>query len=178
MRDRPQNRNSVMTYPILYVSPEEADAYLSDRGTAWSALGNPEKLHAIGRAGQMLDDLFRWKGEPVSPEQTLRWPRRNAVDAEGNLLSETVIPEAIKRAVCEQAFYLIDPLRKISRRIGKSGVKSITLGSISMSVDSGKEEEPLLSPLAVNAANGLGSLRSGSAGSNRSAAASGNLLRG
>lgn len=167
-----------MTSPILYVSPDEADSYLADRGSAWTSLGTQEKIHAISRAGQMLDDLFRWKGEPVSPVQTLRWPRRNAVDPDGNLLSETVIPDAVKRAVCEQAFYLIDPQREISRKIGKTGVRNISLGSISMSVDSGAGSDIPLAPLAVIAVNGLGSLRPGITDLNRSVTSSGTLFRG
>lgn len=168
-----------MASPVLYVSPDEAYAYFSGRGEgSWSSLPADQKLNALDRAGRMLDDLFCWKGEPVSPSQTLRWPRKNVFDAEGNPVSPETVPEAIKRGVCEQALYLIDPQREIRRKISRTGMKNVSLGSISMSVDPSSPEEIPLSPLAVNAVSGLGRLRGNAVGLNRSICTAGSLIRG
>ncbi len=150
-----------MSAKILYVSPEEADSYVSGREEAvfWNALSASEKINAIGRAGDVLDSCMIWNGAPVSAGQTLRWPRKGVSDADGIPVSESEIPQAVKNAVCEQAFYISDPELKKLRRMNRSGIKNASLGGLSVSVN-GNFAEQAISRAALNCVLMFGHLRS------------------
>ena len=154
-----------MSSKLLYVSPEEADSYATGREETlfWFDLADPEKLSVLSRAGELLDARIIWKGTPAKPDQTLRWPRSGIFDADGLPVSETAIPDAVKHAVCEQAFAMCDPQRKKFRKLRLSGVKSASMGGLSVSVGSG-ESESGIAKVALEWIRAFGRLRSGGTG--------------
>lgn len=85
-----------------YVSVVFADDYFSSRGvTEWTSLTNDAKEQALIRATDYIDNIFQWCGKQVSSEQSLRFPRVNLKDYEGNEI--TGIPNRLKQAVCDVA---------------------------------------------------------------------------
>ena len=114
-------------------------------------------------AGELLDARIIWKGTPAKPDQTLRWPRSGIFDADGLPVSETAIPDAVKHAVCEQAFAMCDPQRKKFRKLRLSGVKSASMGGLSVSVGSGESESGIAKE-ALEWIRAFGRLRSGGTG--------------
>ena len=154
-----------MSSKQLYVSPEEADSYATGREETlfWFDLADPEKLSVLSRAGELLDARIIWKGTPAKPDQTLRWPRSGIFDADGLPVSETAIPAAVKHAVCEQAFAMCDPQRKKFRKLRLSGVKSASMGGLSVSVGSGESESGIAKE-ALEWIRAFGRLRSGETG--------------
>ncbi|HBJ96517.1 MAG TPA: hypothetical protein DDZ11_08895, partial [Lentisphaeria bacterium] len=100
---------------------------------------------------------------PAKPDQTLRWPRCGVFDADGLPVSETAIPDVVKHAVCEQAFAMYDPQRKKFRKLGRSGVKSASMGGLSVSVGSGESEFGIAKE-ALEWISAFGRLRSGGTG--------------
>ncbi len=154
-----------MSSKLLYVSPEEADSFAAGREETlfWFDLSEPEKISALTRAGELLDARIIWKGTPAKPDQTLRWPRCGVFDADGLPVSETAIPDVVKHAVCEQAFAMYDPQRKKFRKLGRSGVKSASMGGLSVSVGSGESEFGIAKE-ALEWISAFGRLRSGGTG--------------
>jgi hypothetical protein len=88
-----------------YVSMEYADTYCKNRGyTDWLALDEYTRKSAILKAMDYIDNLFPWKGRKIYKVQSLSFPRRDIVDLDGfDRTGE--IPEQLKKAVCEAAFY-------------------------------------------------------------------------
>lgn len=85
-----------------YVSVEFADSYFSARGnTAWGALTQTKKEQALIRATDFIDNIYQWCGKKLTAEQSLRFPRTNLKDYEGQDI--TGIPNCLKQAVCDAA---------------------------------------------------------------------------
>lgn len=90
-----------------YVSVSYADDYFSARGvSAWAGLETEQKEQALIRATDYVDSIFKWYGRKMSPGQSLRFPRVNLKDYEGNEI--TGIPNCLKQAVCEAAALVSD----------------------------------------------------------------------
>lgn len=107
-----------------YIDTTFADEYHDNHGHAgWAALSTAEKETSIVRATSFVDKRFgmRYVGFRRSKSQNLEWPRLDAFDKDGFLLSgEDEIPRLLKRAVAEYALraaiYNIlapDPLRAV-----------------------------------------------------------------
>lgn len=88
-----------------YVSLEYADTYCVNHGyTEWLTQEEYVRKSAVIKAMDYIDSLFPWKGKKMYRDQSLSFPRVNIVDDDGfNRTGE--IPEQLKRAVCEAAFY-------------------------------------------------------------------------
>ena len=69
----------------------------------------------------------------------------------------------------EQALYMTDPLRKLA----ENGIKNASAGVMSLSLETARKQE-LLSPAAITAVRGFGSLRI----SGKSGAKCGSVFRG
>lgn len=168
-----------MASKLLYVSPDEADAFAAGRSDAafWKQLAGEEKLSLLCRAGELLDACMIWNGVPSKSGQTLRWPRRGVTDADGAPVSDAEIPGAVKRAVCEQAFWLGDPERKTFRRLNRSGIRSASLGGLSVSMNGGTAGETVARE-ALDCVRMFGRLRSDCSESGGGRFCCGSLLRG
>jgi len=90
-----------------YVSVASVDTHHADRSnTAWTDFTTPEKESAIIRASDYIDKRFgrRFRGLRSRKEQGLEWPRMDAFDDDGFLLSGTDdIPRQVEKATAEYA---------------------------------------------------------------------------
>ena len=90
-----------------YVSVAFVDTHHADRGnTAWTDFTTPEKQSAIIRASEYIDKRFgrRFRGLRKTKEQGLEWPRLDAFDDDGYLLSGVDdLPRQIEKAAAEYA---------------------------------------------------------------------------
>lgn len=88
-----------------YISVADADAYFLDRGNAaWAALSNDAKEQALRKGADYLLAVYdqRWKGQRVTFEQAMSWPRYDVV-VNQYVIPSNVIPVALKRANAELA---------------------------------------------------------------------------
>lgn len=59
-----------------YISVEQADAYMISMGhEAWADASQSDKEKALRQATQYVDSRYRYKNQPLKPEQSLEWPR-------------------------------------------------------------------------------------------------------
>ena len=90
-----------------YISVAVADTHHTDRGqTSWNDFTTPEKEVAIVRASDYIDKRFgrMFRGVRVKKDQGLEWPRLDAFDDDGFLLSGTdAIPRQLIKACAEYA---------------------------------------------------------------------------
>ena len=85
-----------------YVSIEFADSYFSARGvTAWATLTQTVKEQSLIKGTDFIDTIYQWKGKKTTSEQSLRFPRTNLRDYEGQEIEG--IPTCLKQAVCDAA---------------------------------------------------------------------------
>ena len=94
-----------------YITEAEADDHHSDRGnTAWSTFSSGIKQAAIIRATDYIDKRFgkTFRGIRRARDQALEWPRLDAFDNDGFLLSGVDdIPRNLKKATAEYALRAI-----------------------------------------------------------------------
>ncbi|PZQ46173.1 MAG: hypothetical protein DI551_05700 [Micavibrio aeruginosavorus] len=105
-----------------YVSVAEADAYFTSRGIdAWAG-ATSVKESALVRATDYVEQTYdgRWKGERVSSDQSLSWPRYD-VCVDGYYIPMAAIPKQLVRAVCELAVKALSS--DLNPDIDKGGVK-------------------------------------------------------
>ena len=88
-----------------YVSMEYADSYCKNRGySEWLEQDEYTRKSAIMKAMDYVDNLFPWKGHRIYKYQCLSFPRKDIADIDGfDRTGE--IPEQLKKAVCEAAYY-------------------------------------------------------------------------
>lgn len=89
-----------------YISVAYADTYHTDRGNAGWTGTDAAKEKAIIKATDYIDKRFgrKFRGTREAKNQELEWPRFNAVDNDGWLLSDVdEIPRNLKKACAEYA---------------------------------------------------------------------------
>jgi hypothetical protein len=90
-----------------YMSVAAVDTHHADRGTTnWNDFTTPEKEQAIVRASDYIDKRFgrRFRGLRNTKEQGLEWPRTDAFDDDGFLLSGAdALPRQLLKACAEYA---------------------------------------------------------------------------
>lgn len=90
-----------------------ANAYLTvaafkvhhdDRGRAYTAFTDTQIEQAIVKGTDYIDKRFgrRFRGEKASTTQGLEWPRVNAIDDAGRLMTE--LPDELTKAAAEYAY--------------------------------------------------------------------------
>ena len=84
-----------------YVDAAYVIAHHADRGLDLSATATATLEAAIVRATDYLDQRFTFVGVPIYTDQSTGWPRSNAKDCNGWLVSG--IPLAVKQATAEYA---------------------------------------------------------------------------
>jgi hypothetical protein len=122
---------SIVAGANAYVIVAEANAYFDARYiTTWVGSELQKQAYII-RATQYLDATYTFKGQIVSSEQTLRWPRVGVTDRDGRALAGNIVPIMVKHAACELALVSIStdlvPIvqpedRVASVRAGSAGV--------------------------------------------------------
>lgn len=90
-----------------YVSVAYVDTHHADRGnSAWGDFTTPEKEAAIIRASEYIDKRFgrQFRGVRQTKDQGMEWPRLDAFDNDGFLLSGgDDVPRQIEKASSEYA---------------------------------------------------------------------------
>ncbi len=92
---------------------------------------------------RILDQQVDWDGTPTDYDtQALQWPRNGLLDALGNILDDTIIPQRLKDALCEGAIYLIDS--DITAANSADGISQLKVGPIYMQFTSeGPPRKPI-----------------------------------
>lgn len=90
-----------------YMTEAEYRAYHADRGNEVTAQTQAQVETAIVRATDYVDKRFgrRFRGEKLSSEQALEWPRSSAYTDEDFLING--VPALLKRAIAEYALLSI-----------------------------------------------------------------------
>lgn len=116
-----------------YVTVEEARVYFTTR--LHSELWDPfmEKEAALVTATKLLDRYVDWHGYKATRQQALHWPARDVVDHEGYYVPFNIIPNAVKEAVFEMAYYILeeDPTAVSDM----DGLHSLKVGSLHIVAD-------------------------------------------
>jgi hypothetical protein len=120
-----------------YCTVTEADTYHKEKRyhskDTWLEYSSDEKKRGLIWATRLLDERITWVGAIVSSTQALRWPRAGAYDRDGNSISSSVIPQFLKDAVAEYAYFLMASDRMADS--DTAGFKEIEVGSLRMVVD-------------------------------------------
>lgn len=128
------------------VGHAEADSYVDltyvDNFVAFSVdnalwpTTDAEKEAALVEATRILDSQFDWKGLIASETQALRWPRSGVYDADDRLISDSIVPKAIKDAVCSLAYYLV---QNGGLKQAQGEIKGLKIGPIDLKFAEGSE---------------------------------------
>lgn len=135
-----------------YITEAEATQYLTENRLyvpEWLALTTDDRENAIIWATMLIDISFDFYGNKRTLEQALRFPRSGLVDRDGNFIDYDTIPVDVKKATAELAFYLSqqDPTRLPS--ILGQGIKSVTMGPISVEADFTQTKDQIPSYIAL-----------------------------
>ena len=113
-----------------YVTIDFADDYFSARGVSgWESFDTVKKEQSLIRATDYIDNIFQWYGKKLVPEQSLRFPRENLRDYEGNEVSG--IPTCLKQAVCDAAMMLANGTELFQTQNENGDVVSETITTLS-----------------------------------------------
>lgn len=90
-----------------YLSVDEANDYFAGRFGAekWTEFTTPQKQSLLVTATKKLDTAT-FGGLRSKIIQSLQWPRRGLTDRDGYSISDLVIPNALKEAACEMAYWI------------------------------------------------------------------------
>lgn len=91
-----------------YVSATYADTYAKNRNyDTWLSQSEYVKKASIIKAMDYVDNLFNWKGKKKFRNQALSFPRIGIIDND-DFDRSGEIPENLKKAICEAAFYVVN----------------------------------------------------------------------
>ncbi|MHC4644044.1 MAG: DnaT-like ssDNA-binding protein [Planctomycetota bacterium] len=86
-----------------YITLASAGTYMENRTDAnWTSASTTEKEHALIQAGMYLNTL-NWKGQKISRDQSMQFPRQNLYDEDGYLYATNAIPSKVAEAQVEAA---------------------------------------------------------------------------
>lgn len=124
-----------------YLDVTEADAYFADRlfSSTWETAEVTDKPKALIQATKAIEELT-FSGTRYLDTQALSFPRSGLV-VDGILLDETVVPQAVKEAVCEYAILMLS--EDYTAPDDLEAFDSVSLGSISIDVNSRKSGKSL-----------------------------------
>lgn len=126
-----------------YGTLAEADLYHVNRGnTDWSGTDS-ERARKLRRGAAALDARYRhlWKGYKASSGQALAWPRDAMTDDDGNLLSASSIPSAVKHAQFEMARAVASDMTVDA----PNSIERVKAGSVEVEFAGGPRQRTILS---------------------------------
>lgn len=114
-----------------YVSLAAADTYFTNHGSPseWTGATDAVKESALRYATQWIDATFSWRGEVVSNDQVLDWPRAGVYDDEDRYVDSASLPRLLKDATCEAALEHIRDALNVGKDRGGM-VKRTKLGPL------------------------------------------------
>ena len=123
-----------------YVSVEFADSYFSARGVSgWVALTTEQKEQFLIRATDFIDSIYQWCGRKATSEQSLRFPRVNLIDYEGQKVEG--IPTCLKQAVCDAAQLVSNGTELFQTKNENGDVVSETITTLSFTYSKSDKSE-------------------------------------
>lgn len=93
-----------------YVTSAEVDQFCLNYGlTSWASVATANKITAVLRGMAFVESEYDFKGEKLSYDDPLEWPRFGIyededIDPSTDLLYYKEIPNGLKRAVCRAAY--------------------------------------------------------------------------
>ena len=135
-----------------YATLAEANTYHTElrlhSETLWKAKTTDEKNRALAWATKLIDENFDFNGVPSYEDQALRWPRTNVYTIDGDEIDYETIPQFLKNATAEFAYFLLIEDRTEETNRDLKGFKYMKIGEMSMVVDpyTGK---PVIPPSVV-----------------------------
>lgn len=126
------NANSYCTLAEAYIYHQSR---LHSMPTWDAADDGEEKAPALVWATRLLDETLKWVGLKATDAQALRWPRTFAYDIDGIEISDTTIPQFLKNATAEYAFYLLGTDMTADDTRDLMGFEELKVGPISLKVD-------------------------------------------
>lgn len=98
-----------------------------------NAFGRPFKKLMHNKDGDAYYYTRRqWTGVPATTTQSLSWPRIGMLDANGNAIASTAIPQELKDAESELAGQLGETDRTLDNEIIVQGITSIKASSVAL----------------------------------------------
>lgn len=135
-----------------YASVEYADDYFSARGvSAWEELETEQKESALIRATDFIDNIYQWNGKKLTVTQSLRFPRQNLRDYEGNEV--TGIPACLKQAVCDAAVIASGGTELFQTKNENGDVVSETITTLSFTYAKNESSEKTASTTLYDSIN-------------------------
>ena len=123
-----------------YVSVEFADSYFSARGvSAWVALTQTQKEQALIKGTDFIDSIYQWYGKKATTEQSLRFPRVNLRDYEGQEV--TGVPNCLKQAVCDASMLSANGTELFQTKNENGDVVSETITTLSFTYSKSDKSE-------------------------------------
>ena len=115
-----------------YIDVDYADNYLSiTNKSGWNDYSILQKEKSIIEATQTIDLSYTFSGEVTDVDQALEFPRINCYDKQRNIfLSSSIIPVALKNAVCELAYTRLSSGENLLEATGSEVLKKEKIGSI------------------------------------------------
>ena len=89
----------------------------------------------------MSDESYFWKGRKAHQFQPLDWPRWEIYDADGYWEPVGTIPQEIRWAQAELAYWLQQSNRLVSDEPDSIGLKSLKVGTIALVFDNTEYKE-------------------------------------
>ena len=131
-----------------YASLADAEIYHASRlfNNEWLLATTSIKQKALKWATIELDRVD-WKGDKTTTTQSLRWPRSNVVDSDGNTIDGTIIPNLLKQATAELAFEFIKADRTADPET--LGIKKLNVGNGAAAIEFDKADRPTRLPVSV-----------------------------
>lgn len=135
-----------------YVTVEFADSYFSTRGiTEWTELTQTKKEQALIRATDYIDNIFQWCGKKATNTQSLRFPRVNLVDYEGQ--SVEGVPTCLKQAVCDASLLSVNGTELFQTKNENGDVVSETITTLSFTYSKSDKSEKTTQTTLYDAIN-------------------------
>ena len=106
-----------------YIGERDAIDYLPSNVIAqWNEMSIDDRVDRLVTASQFIDASFKWAGTQTHFEQGLSFPRKGII-YQGHIVSENVIPKAIKRACVLALLHIIHDGIDIFRSSAEAQVK-------------------------------------------------------
>jgi hypothetical protein len=136
-----------------YLSLTEANDYFGGRFGAdeWNNFTDVQKKQLLSTATKKLD-AFTFGGIKVGRTQALQWPRTALTDADGYPLNG-IIPQKLKEATCEMAYWIWSEGDRILSDTEILQVDSYNVGPINVSVN---QKRVVLPPTVEALLNSIG----------------------
>ena len=131
-----------------YADVADGDAYHAGHlyASAWTAATADQKAIALAMATRLIDAEYQFNGTRTTAGQALQWPREDCPDPDaGDMVAETMVPEAVIEAACEMARAMLIEDRT-ANPLGE-GLKFTGLGVNQTSFDK-SDRRPVLTQLA------------------------------